>query len=173
MSNIKGVNIVKGKVGANRLGSDDSISGIVLTGPKPSNLEFGVPVVVYNLSDVESLGITKEYDQTGNVHVYEHLSEFFRLAGSGTELHLLLAEQNKKLTELCEGPAEALLISAEGKIKQIAIGVNLAADATITMLNGLPDEVYNSIAKAKLLEEWSEENLMPVSVFLEDRKSVV
>ncbi|BBQ08161.1 DUF2586 family protein [Elizabethkingia anophelis] len=167
MSNIKGVNIVKGKVGANRLGSDDSISGIVLTGPKPSNLEFGVPVVVYNLSDVESLGITKEYDQTGNVHVYEHLSEFFRLAGSGTELHLLLAEQTKKLTELCEGPAETLLISAEGKIKQIAIGVNLAAGVAITMLNGLPDEVYNSIAKAKLLEEWSEENLMPVSVFLE------
>ncbi len=59
------------------------------------------------------------------------------------------------------------MLFAEGKIKQIAIGLNLPETATITLLNGVPDDVYNSIAKAKELEEWSEENFMAVSVFLE------
>lgn len=167
MSNINGVNFKKGKVGTNRLGSDDAISGIILTGPKPTNLEFDTPKVVYNIEDVEILGITREYDTENNVHVYEHLYEFFRFAATGTELYLILEEQTKKLVDLCDEPAKKLMLFAEGKINQIAIGLNLPEAATITMLNGLPDDVYNSIAKAKVLEEWSEENFMPVSVFLE------
>ncbi|WP_066435561.1 DUF2586 family protein [Chryseobacterium sp. CCH4-E10] len=167
MSNINGVNIKRGHVGTNRLGTDDSISGIVLTGPKPSGLEYDFPVVVYNLNDVEALGIDAAYDSENNVHVYEHLSEFYRFAGSSTELYLILEEQTKKLVDLCDAPAKKLMIFAEGKIKQLAIGVNLTAGSTLVMLNGIPDDVYNSIATAKLLEEWSEENHMPVSIFLE------
>ncbi|ROH98286.1 hypothetical protein EGI16_21655 [Chryseobacterium sp. G0240] len=167
MSNINGVNFKKGKVGTNRLGSDDAISGIIITGPKPANMELDTPLVVYNIDDVESLGITKEYDTANNINVYEHFSEFYRFAATGTELYFIIEDQAKKLVDLCEQPAKKLLIFAEGKIKQLAIGVNLESDATITMLNGLPDDVYNSIAKAKVLEEWSEDNFMPVSVFLE------
>lgn len=167
MANINGVNFKKGKVGTNRLGIDDAVSGIILTGPKPTNLEFDTPVVVYNIEDVESLGITKEYDSTNNVNVYEHFSEFYRFAPVGTALYFIMEAQTKKLVDLCADPAKKLLIFAEGKIIQLAIGLNLAASATITMLNGVPDDVYNSIAKAKELEEWSELNFMPVSVFLE------
>ncbi|HAP94545.1 MAG TPA: hypothetical protein DCP54_02095, partial [Chryseobacterium sp.] len=93
MSNLNGVKIQRGKVGSNRIGSDDAISGIIITTPAVANLEFNVPVTVYNIADVEDLGITKEFDVNNNVNVYEHLSEFYRLAGSGTELHLLIAER--------------------------------------------------------------------------------
>ncbi len=106
MSNINGVNFKKGKVGTNRLGSDDSISGIVLTGPAPTKLTLSTPKVVFNIEDVESLGITKEYDTTNNVHVYEHLYEFFRFAPTGTELYLILEDQTKKLVDLCDEPAK-------------------------------------------------------------------
>lgn len=167
MSNINGVNFKKGKVGSNRLGSDDAISGIILTGPKPTNIEFSTPVKVYNIDDAESLGITKEYDTANNVHVYEHISEFFRFAPSGTELHLIVEQQTKLLVDLCADPAKKLMTAADGKIQQLAIGVNLPVAATITLLNGVPDDVYNSIAAAKALEEWSEDNFMPISVFLE------
>ncbi len=167
MSNLSGANIKKGKVGTNRLGNDDAVSGIILTGVKPENMELSKPVVVYNINDVENLGITKEYDSVNNVNVYEHLYEFYRLAGAGTELFLILEPQTRKLTELCGDPAKQLMIYAKGKINQLAIGVNLPEASTITMLNGMPDEVYNSIALAKQLEEWSEENHMPVVIFLE------
>lgn len=167
MSNLDGANIKKGKVGTNRLASDDAISGIVLTGVKPENLELSTPTVVYNVQDVEALGITKEFDTTNNVHMYEHLSEFYRLAPEGTELYLIIEPNTETLVDLCGDPAKTLMIFAKGKIKQIALGVNLAAGATITMLNSMPDDVYNAIATAKQLEEWSEENHMPISVFLE------
>lgn len=167
MSNINGVNFRKGKVGTNRLGSDDAISGIILTGPKPANLDFSTPKSLYNIDDAERLGITKEYDQENNIHVHGHLSEFFRFSPTGTELNIILEEQTKKLIDLCDGPAKKLLLFAEGRIKQLAIGLNLPEAATITMLNGVPDDVYNSIKTAKLLEEWSENNFMPISIFLE------
>ncbi|SHK69701.1 DUF2586 family protein [Epilithonimonas mollis] len=167
MSNLNGVNIKRGKVGANRLGSDDAISGIIITSPEVANLEFDVPVTVYNISDVEDLGITKDFDKNQNVNVYEHLSEFYRLAGNGTELHALVAEQDQKMVDLLDAPAKKLLIAAGGKIKQLGIAVNLESTATITLLNGFPDDVYNAIAAAKALEEWSEENFMPVTVFIE------
>lgn len=167
MSDLNGVNIKRGKVGANRLGSDDVISGIIITTPAAANLGFNVPVTVYNTSDVEDLGITKEFDKTNNVHVYEHLSEFYRLAGNGTELHLMIAEQAQTMVTLLDVAAKKLLVSADGKIKQFGIAVNLAPTATVTLLNGFPDDVYNSIAAAKALEEWSEANFMPVTVFIE------
>lgn len=167
MSNLNGVNIQRGKVGSNRNGSDDAISGIIITTPAVANLEYNVPVTVYNIADVEDLGITKEFDSNNNVNVYEHLFEFYRLAGSGTELHLLIAEQDETMVSLLDAPAKQLLVSANGTIKQLGIAVNLEASATVTLLNGLPTDVYNAIAVAKALEEWSEENFMPVTVFVE------
>lgn len=167
MSNLNGVNITRGKVGSNRLGSDDAISGIIITTPAIANLQYNVPVAVYNINDVEDLGITREFDKNNNVNVYEHLSEFFRLAGSGTELHLLVAEQTATMVSLLDAPAKALMVAADGKIQQLGVAVNLTTGATVTMLNGVPDDVYNAIAAAKALEEWSEENFMPVTVFLE------
>lgn len=104
MGSIKGVNIQRGKVGANRLGGDDAISGIIITSPVVANLEFGVSVPVYNLTDVEDLGITEDFDSNENVNVWQHCKEFFRLAGSGTELHLMIVEQTETLSSCLGTP---------------------------------------------------------------------
>lgn len=167
MSNLNGVNIQRGKVGSNRLGSNDAISGIIITSPAVTALPFNTHKVVYNIQDVEDLGITADFDTDNNVNVYEHFSEFYRLAGSGTELHFVLVAQTSTMVSLLDEPAKSLLIAAEGKIKQLAVAMNLEESATITLLNGMPDDVYNAIAVAKNLENWSEANFMPVSIFLE------
>lgn len=167
MGNINGVNIVRGKVGSNRVGNDDAVSGIIITTPVIPNLAFDTPVVVYNMNDVEDYGITKEFDENNNVNVWQHLKEFFRLAGSGTELHLMVCERTEDMDDLLDEPAKALILSSEGKIKQIAVAVNLPDNATPVIVDGLPEDVNDAIAAAKDLEEWSEENYMPVTVFVE------
>lgn len=167
MGNINGVNIVRGKVGSNRVGNDDAVSGIIITTPVVPNLAFDTPVVVYNMNDVEDYGITKEFDENNNVNVWQHLKEFFRLAGSGTELHLMVCERTEVMDDLLDEPAKALILSSEGKIKQIAVAVNLPDNATPVIVDGLPEDVNDAIAAAKDLEEWSEENYMPVTVFVE------
>lgn len=167
MGSIKGVNIQRGKVGANRLGGDDAISGIIITSPVVANLKYGVAVPVYNLTDVEDLGITEDFDSNENVNVWQHCKEFFRLAGSGTELHLMIVEQTETLSSCLGTPAKDLILGANGAVKQLAVAVNLEDEDIINTVDGLASDVKDAIGAAKALEVWSEENFMPVSVFIE------
>lgn len=164
MANLKGIHITKGRLGANRLNSSDAISGLIISTIAVSALAFNTPTKVYNMKDVETLGITAEYDTTHNVNCYRHLSEFYRMAGEGTELHLMLVAQSETISTICE-KAKQVLASANGEIKQLAIAVNPTDEAVL--LNGIASEVYNGIAKAQGLADWAYENNMPLQIFLE------
>ena len=167
MANLSGVNIQKGKPGANVRNADDSISGIVIAAPEPAGLTHDVPVTVFNINDVEDLGITAEYDEQENVNAYRHLKEFYRLAGAGTELHLMVVAETTTMTEILEegAQAEVLLVTAQGKIRQLAVGVN--PEGEIVTVDGLPQDVSDAIAEAQRLAEWAYQNHMPTQVFLE------
>lgn len=163
MSNLKGVIIEKGRIGANALQSGDNISGIIISAPKPSGLEYDSPVTLFNVKDATKLGIS----DNENVNVLRHITEFYRMAGEGTPLHLMLVEQNLTMPEICEQKAKKLLVYAKGEIRQLAVAINTLTSENYTMLNGLPQEVYNAIGKAQGLAQWAYENFMPCQIFLE------
>ncbi len=167
MSNLQGVNIQKGRLGANRLSSSDAISGIIISAVAVSSLAVDTPITVYNMKDVETLGITAEYDKTNKLNCYRHLSEFYRMAGEGTELHLMIVPQTDTMPDICENKTKKLLAHAKGEIKQLAIAVNSSGTEDPTMLNGIPADVYNAVAKAQGLAEWAYQNNMPLQIFLE------
>lgn len=50
MSNLQGVNIQKGRLGANRLSSSDAISGIIISAVAVSSLAVDTPITVYNMN---------------------------------------------------------------------------------------------------------------------------
>lgn len=163
MSNLKGVIIEKGKLGANTLQNGDSTSGLIISAPKTSLLEWDTPVTLYNVKDATKLGIS----DTERTNVFRHISEFYRMAGEGTPLHLMLVEQSQTMPVICEQKAKKLLVYAGGDIRQLAIAINLLNAESPTMLNGLPQEVYQSIAKAQGLAQWAYDNFMPCHIFLE------
>ncbi|MBE7687407.1 hypothetical protein F6A46_04040 [Tenacibaculum finnmarkense genomovar ulcerans] len=167
MSNINGVSIKKGQQGANVLGGADSVSGIIVGAVSaPTPLGFDSPKVVYNMKDVESLGITATFDTTENTILHRHLKEFYRNAGDGTELYLMVVESGlRTMSSICEEQAKRMLAFAKGKIKQIAIAYN--EPGQYTMLNGMPENVYSAISKAQGLALWAYNNHMPCQVFLE------
>jgi hypothetical protein len=169
MADLNGVNIVKGKIGANTVTTGDGISGMVIACPAPAGVIHGTVSEVYNLVDVESLGITPEFDATNNVNVYRHMREFFRMAGEGQKLYILLVAQSITMVDICQDTGERyakkLLIEAGGEIKQIAVMVNPTGETT--HLNGLPDDVYNSIPHAQGLAEWAYNRDFPIQVLLE------
>lgn len=167
MSNLKGVNIKRGAVGASRIDNDDSVSGLIISSPVISNLAYNTPVAVYNMKDVEDYGITEAFDENQNVNVWEHLKEFYRLAGEGTELHLMAVNQATNQATMLGDPAKTLILAAEGKIRQLATAVNLSTEDGLVMVDELPQTVHDAIAAAKALEEWSEDNFMPLVVFVE------
>lgn len=167
MADLNGVNIRKGRIGSNKIDAGDSISGLVVTSIKTDSLELNTPKVVYNLNDVKTLGITAEFDKQNNVHVHRHISEFYRQAGEGVELYILLVAQTKTLTQICDTEAKPLLLFAKGKIRQLAIAINIPEAENPIILNGLPTNVQNGIPKAQGLANWAFDKKMPCQIFLE------
>lgn len=167
MSDLSGIKIEKGRLGANRRNAAFAISGLIITAIAASALALDTPTTVYNMNDVKSLGITAEFDKVNNINVHRHVSEFYRNAGEGTELHLMLVAQTQTLPVICDTKAQLLLANAKGKIKQLAIAVNLDADDTVVLLNGMPTEVYNAIPKAQALYNWADSLFMPCQIILE------
>lgn len=167
MSDLSGIKIEKGRLGANRRNAGYAISGLIISTMAASALALDTPTTVYNMNDVKTLGITAEYDVTNNVNVHRHVSEFYRNAGEGTELHLMLVAQTVDLPTICETNAKALLAFAKGNIKQLAIAVNLEVATVVVPLNGMPTEVYNAIPKAQGLYDWADSLFMPCQILLE------
>ncbi|AXG70437.1 hypothetical protein KORDIASMS9_02677 [Kordia sp. SMS9] len=169
MADLDGVDLRKGKIGANTISKDSGISGMVFASVSTTELPYKTVEEVYNLTDVEALGITEEYDATNGVTVYRQINEFYRMASEGQKLYIMLVDRVTRMVDILEDPTEAmakkLLIHAKGEIRQLAISVNSEED--IIYLNGMPDDVYNSIAKAQALAKWAFEMHFPCQILLE------
>ncbi|WP_027391783.1 DUF2586 family protein [Aquimarina latercula] len=181
MADLDGVKIRKGKIGANTINNGDGISGLIVACVKPEGLEFGEVVTFFNTIDAESKGITQSFDDANGVNLYRHISEFFRMAGEGKKLYCMVVAADTPMSRICEDVdaqyAKKLLIEADGEVKQIAVAINppnLAIDPDdpnppigVIHLNGLPIDVYNSIAPAQALALWAYDHHFPCQIFLE------
>lgn len=168
---MKNVDITKGQTGANTLTGDDGIGGIIITAPAPSGYTHGDVVPVFNMVDVKTMGITPEFDETNDITLYRQLSEFYRMGGEGRELYIMILPQTVTMVQIVEDTtniyAKKMLIDAAGKIRQLAVSLNITVAATA--LNGMNADVYNAIPKAQLLHDWSYSQYMPVNILLEGR----
>ncbi|MDC9722369.1 MAG: DUF2586 family protein [Urechidicola sp.] len=169
MATLDGVKINRGKIGANTLAIGDSFSGLIAAAVATSSLALGTVTTIYNIVDAENLGIDAAYDSDNDVTVFRHISEFYRMAGEGTKLYLLLVPQATTMTDICDDAGEVfakkMLNEAEGDIRQLAVSVN-PTGATV-QLNGIPDDVYNAIPKAQALYDWAADRFMPLNIVLE------
>lgn len=171
----KGVIIRKGTLGANRLGSADSITGLLLPGVAvPDKIALGEAKVIYTPRDADTLGLDAKYDLDNKVRVRYHIDEFYRMAGLGTQLHFMLVPQAKTMTQLsdiedADNYARKLVIAANGEIRQLGIALNPAPAYVPVMLNGINADVFSAIAKAQGLAEWCYDTFRPLNVILEGR----
>lgn len=169
MANLNGVGIGRGRIGANTLSVSDGISALIVTASvAPAMTPFGTVKTLFNSVDVEQAGFTQAYDDANQCHVYRHLKEFYRMAGEGQKLYFMLVQNTTvQMTAILDNAlyAKKVLIAAKGEVKQLGIAANTSSASTA--LNGLPSEVYNSIAKAQGLYEWANENHMPLNILLE------
>jgi len=171
MSNLDGVTIQKGKLGANRLNNDRAVSALVIASPANALLPYKQSAKVYSLFDAEQLGVTAEADATSGVNIYRHVREFFRMAGEGTELNLMLVPQAETLSTIVEDVdgdmLKRLLIDADYKVRQLAVALNPTAAPLI--VDGLPTDLLPAITKAQASALWAFNQFMPMQIFLEGR----
>lgn len=171
---LQGVTITKGKVGATASAIEAAISGLIANGVAVvGKLVLGTHYTLYSVEDAAAIGIDAAYDAANKVLVYHHISEFYRMAGAGTELHIMVVDQailpGAILDDTTNIYARKLLSSAEGKIRQLAIAFNPEDDYTETTTDGINSDIRAAIAKAQAFAEWAFDMERPLQVFLEGR----
>lgn len=175
MSNISGVVINKGKIGANALANNDAISGLIIEAPAASGLSLNTIKVVRSIKEVEALGIDADFDANNFVNCFRHISEFFRMSGEGVKLYIMLVAQDTTavtlLTDVVPGsndaPAKKFLVDADGDIRQLGICTNPTIAPTV--LNGINDDTFNAIPLAQALHDYAYANHFPLNILLEGR----
>lgn len=169
MANLDAVNIKKGKIGANRLDSTRRVSALIVSSPVLPLLAFKTTVQLYGLFDAEQYGIVAAFDTANNVNVYRHVREFYRMAGEGTELNLMVVAQTETLQTITADTAgdklKQLLIDSEFKVRQVAVALN-PIDNEVPV-DGLVPDVFGAIPLAQGLAEWAYNEFMPTHIFLE------
>src|SRR5690606_21344164 len=175
MSNISGVVINKGKIGANALANNDAISGLIIEAPAASGLSLNTIKAVRSIKEVEALGIDADFDANNFVNCFRHISEFFRMSGEGVKLYIMLVAQDTTavalLTDVVPGsndaPAKKFLVDADGEIRQLGICTNPTIAPTV--LNGINDDTFNAIPLAQALHDYAYANHFPLNILLEGR----
>ncbi|MEG0189292.1 MAG: DUF2586 family protein, partial [Algoriella sp.] len=160
MSNLNGVTTKKGKIGANRTNNKRAVSALVIASVLLADLAFNTPVTIYNVEDLDQYGLDADFDKTNNINVYRHISEFYRMAGAGTELNLMLVEQTSTLKTLVQSESVKTLLA-----RQIAFALNPTEAPAV--VDGMPTDVIEAIPLAQGLAIWAFEQNMPCQVFLE------
>lgn len=175
MSNLRGVIVAKGAVGAN-VENLDGCSALLVNGPviaavegEITGLSNGTVYLLESVRDAENMGITAEYDEDNSVRVYRHITEFYRMAGEGTKLYLLVAEVAKDMDGMLTDYGQTLVNGALGEIRLMAVGFNPASGYTATYVNGLETSVSDAIEVAQELADWAMVNDKPLHIMLEGR----
>jgi hypothetical protein len=167
---LRGIKINEGRIGVNVAG-DGREFGLIGNGVAVIGAGKAALATAYALrrpSDAVALGIDAAYDTTNSVNIYRHISEFYRRAGEGRILHLMLVDQTVIIDDMTD-QAKALVMAAEGNISDMAFCFNPAIAYVETPLNGINADVYAAITALQAFAVWADENDMPLHTILEGR----
>ncbi len=178
MANLNGVDIGKGAQGAPVNTEGDSISAMIIATPAATGLALNEPTQVFNIDDAKALGLDEDHDTTNFVTAARQLREFYRMAGAGTKLYLMLVAQATTQVEIFtdtavgahDSPAKKLAMYAEGEVRQLSVSTN--PTVAPVALNGMSADVYNAMPLAQAFAKWCYDSSMPLQVLLEGRDYV-
>lgn len=165
---LRGVSISQGAIGINVAG-DNREFGLILNGVNIADkLQYDRSYRLRRIQDAEAIGITPEYDQTHNIHVYRHIAEFYRIAGAGRVLNILIVDQQTAIKDMISS-AKLLVVESDGNISDMAFASNLADDYLETTINGLSNVVYEAVPVLQEFANWCGDQDKPLHITLEGR----
>lgn len=165
---LRGFDITSGSVGANTLGDGREFALIANGVAVGDTLALETVYTVRRLKEAVALGIDADYDSNNKVNLYRHIKEFFRRAGEGIKLHLMVVAQTVMIDEMTT-QAKTLATAGDGAIADMTFAFNPASDYTDTIVDGLNSDVADAIPVLQAFAEWCAENDMPLHTILEGR----
>jgi hypothetical protein len=150
------ITLANGQLGGT-LQTNDGIAGLVVTGQTEGAYTVGTPILVTSVAAASAAGITA----TGNAFAAKQIKEYYDQAGKGAQLYVMLVPATMTLMQMAT-PTEAngakkLLDYAGGRIKVLGVlsddAAIEAAGGTVTITNGMNEEVYAAANKMALMAQ--------------------
>lgn len=165
---LRGVTITEGAIGTNVSG-DSREFGLVCNGVAiAGKAQLGTVYALKRASDAEDIGIDEDYDTANSVRVYRHISEFYRRAGEGAVLNIVLVAQTIKPVDMIPF-AKTLVVESGGMISDIVFAYNPPAGYAETKTDGFNSDCRAAIQPLQVFAEWADSKDMPLHTILEGR----
>lgn len=151
---------------------DDGIVGLIAGGVAAAGLALSTPVAIYSLQDAEDLGIDEAYDTDNTVNVHAQITDFYKKAGNGSKLWLMLVSNATLMADVVDNTGEIapkLLNAANGEIKVLGVIMDHDGAFVPTYVNGFDDDAYAAaLAAQDLVRDYQALNI-PLRVVIEGR----
>lgn len=147
------VKITNGNLGGVN-SSNDSITGMILSGVALGAWALGTVKVFYSLAEAEAAGIVSDNEDTSFAH--REIQEFYDKAGSGQELHIMLVADTSLLVNICDqnNPMlKKLLQESGGRIKRWGANIAKPVDYVPVLTGGIDQDVLDAVTKAQELND--------------------
>lgn len=165
---LRGFSASTGKTGANAVNDGREFALIANGVAVGTTVELGKTYKFLRIEDAEALGITAVYDVDNSVQVHRHISEFFRIAGEGKILHVIIIAQTVLPIDMIPF-AKTVIVATGGKISDFVFSFNPADDYVDTLVDGLNEDVLDAIPALQGLAVWADANDRPLHTILEGR----
>ena len=173
------INYLDGQIGGAGF-SEDGVAAMILSGvalpidvAKGTGFDLGVSLgPFFGIKELQKLGITAEYDSTNSLKVYAHCQDFYKQAGEGAELYLMLVPKTATMAEMLDTAgdyATKLLQEKKGRIKLLGIGRTPDAAYTPTLSEELDPDVVAALLNANALVLAEQDLHRPVQILIEGR----
>jgi hypothetical protein len=128
------------------LQTEDGIVGMVMTGGiDDAGYVLGTPILVTGLAGVAAEGIST----SGNNFAMRQLTDFYKTAGDGAQLYLMLVPNSLTVADMAdevnENGAKKLLDYAQGKIKVLGIMTDETAIDTPVIEDGFNVDTFDGL----------------------------
>jgi hypothetical protein len=161
------VTIKKGKVGKSVLGGYEKVSALVgcfgAIGSGNTKLSAGDFALLSSVNDMAAFGIS----ESANSLLYHHITEYFRIGGKGVKLYVLnVADGGKDYASLInDADVKKMIAASDGQI--FNLGFCYIPEPSVTMVDGLPEDIIPAIKAAQVLADWTQETNRPLHIVLE------
>ena len=175
------INYLDGQIGGAGF-SNDGVAALILSGvaipidvAKGLGFDLGTTLgPLFGIKEVQKLGITAEYDTANALKVYAHCVDFYRQAGEGAELYLMLVPKTVTMAEILDiagDYATRLLQELKGRIKLLGVGrtPDAAYETATTPIEELDPDVVAALLNANALVKAEKDLHRPLQILIEGR----
>lgn len=136
----------------------DGIAGMIVSGTASPSVGWalGVAKQFFSIDEVKDAGLNAEYDVANTTNAYKQVADFYKVAGDGAELWVIVVAKTETMEDVCDEAslhayAKALLDAGGGTIR--LVGICRVPDALFvpTYVGGIDDDVIAALTNLEAL----------------------